>query len=87
MRGEVVIGPELDARLSGRKPGQERVIPLVRVGGELTDPSFALRGEDVSRFLAHYALTANPKLQRRIDDALGTGASELLRGVLERMRR
>ena len=87
MRGEVVIGPELDARLSGREPGRERVIPLLRVGGELTDPTIALRDEDVSRFLAHYALTENPKLRRRIDDLLGAGASERLRGVLEQMRR
>ena len=87
MRGEVVIGPELDAKLSGRAPGRERVIPLVRVGGELTDPTIALRDEDVSRFLAHYALTENPKLRRRIDDALGAGASERLRDVFEQMRR
>lgn len=82
MRGEVVIGAELDAVLSGAAQGRERVIPLVRVGGTLTDPTIALRDEDVSRFLAHYALSGDTKLGRKIDKALGAGASELLREML-----
>lgn len=82
LRGEIVIGSELDAALSGAPTGRERTIPLARVGGTLTDPTIALRDEDVSRFVAQYALRSDGKLGRKIDEALGAGASDLLREVL-----
>jgi len=81
MRGEVVIGPELDAALSGASQGRSRTIPLARVGGTVTDPTIALRDEDVSRFVAQYAFD-NEKLGKKIDKALGAGASDLLRDML-----
>jgi hypothetical protein len=87
MRGEIVIGSELDAALSGASTGRERTISLARVGGTLADPTIALRDEDVSRFVAQYALRSDGKLSRKIDKALGKGASALLRDVLGGGRR
>ncbi|MEE3329559.1 MAG: AsmA family protein [Myxococcota bacterium] len=83
MRGEVVIGEELDAVLAGTESGRERIIPLARVGGTALDPTVSLKSEDIAVFTARYALGSNSKLGKKIDKALGAGASELLRGVLD----
>ena len=87
LRGEIVIGSELDAALSGSSTGRERDRALARVGGTLTDPTIALRDEDVSRFVAQYALRSDGKLGRKIDKVLGTGASDLLGELLGGGRR
>ena len=87
LRGEIVIGSELDAELSGEPIGHERTIPLARIGGTLADPTIALRDEDVSRFVALYALRGDSKIGRKIDKALGTGASDLLGELLGGGRR
>ena len=81
------VTSELDAALSGAEFGRERTIPLARVGGTVTDPTIALRDEDVTRFVAQYALRSDGKLGRKIDKALGAGASDLLRDVLGGGRR
>ena len=83
MRGEVVIGEELDAALAGTDSGRERIIPLARVGGTALDPTVSLRSEDIAAFTSRYALGSNSKLGKKIDKALGAGASELLRSVLD----
>ena len=82
MEGDLVIGPELDADLSGAETGRERTIPLARVHGPVGDPKVAVRREDVARFAALYALGEDSKLERKIDKALGEGTSDLLRDVL-----
>ena len=82
MTGDVVISPEVDAALSGAEVGRERTIPLARVGGTLMEPKIVLRDEDVSRFVAYYALSKDSKLGKKIDKALGRGTSDLLRDIL-----
>lgn len=82
MRGELEIGPRLDAALSGSANGQSRVIPLARVGGTALDPSVSLRAEDVAAFAARYVIQADSKLGRKIDDAIGGTAGGILRDVL-----
>lgn len=83
MRGEVIIGEELDAVLAGTESGRVRVIPLARVGGTALAPTVSLKGEDIAAFTARYALGSNSKLGKKIDKALGAGASDLLRGLLD----
>ncbi|MCA9512110.1 MAG: hypothetical protein KC560_15465, partial [Myxococcales bacterium] len=82
MRGELVIGDRLDAALSGAAQGQARVIPLARVGGTALAPTVSVKPEDVAAFAARYVVQADSKLGRKIDDALGSEAGDLLRGVL-----
>jgi hypothetical protein len=83
MRGEVMIGEELDAALAGTETGTARVIPLARVGGTVLGPTVSLRREDIAAFTSRYTLGANSKISKKIDKALGEGASDFLRGVLD----
>jgi len=82
MTGEIRIGPEIDATLAGGGTGKVRVLPLAHVVGSLRAPRISLRSEDVVRFASYYALGSDTKVGRKIDRALGAGASDLLRDLL-----
>lgn len=85
LRGEISIGPELDMALSGKSSGAWRTIPIAKIGGTLTDPSVKLDQQQAARFVAGYALQATKtgkKIGKKLDEALGTGASDLLQDIL-----
>jgi hypothetical protein len=85
MTGSLRIDRGIDRALAGLSSGGlVREISLAHVGGTVSSPRVTLRPEDVSRFASYYLLGSEQgrELARKIDGALGPGASDLLQGVL-----
>jgi AsmA protein len=91
-KGDLTIGPEVDAALSeasesgtGSAPaGRSRVIPLAGVRGTLSEPRVDLASGAVSAFMARYAGGARRgELERKIEERLGEGTGREVIGVLE----
>ena len=75
------VRPSIIAVIEG-KSLPLRCSSIARIGGTVTDPKVALRKEDVSRFVAQYAIGSDSKLGKKIDETLGQGTTDLLRDVL-----
>jgi hypothetical protein len=79
LRGQVVIGEALDRSLFGE--GKRRVIPIQGIRGTLDAPRVLLDAGVVTRLAASAATTG--RLGEKLDERLGAGASETVRGVLD----
>ncbi len=82
LSGQLAIGPALDGELfGGSGGGKGRVIPIEGIRGTLDSPRLVVDPVVVARLAAGAATSG--RLGQRIDEALGEGASDSVRDLLD----